>query len=527
MDLMGGRVILSPRPASDRTPALEAAMLGHLPGSVRLERLRPNARWVMRSVGLGEALDHLDDLDLPRLSAPEVDRVRALYHLPVPLLCAAELDDLFPEARSSDTLYRSTLAGRRAWLPAVVDDFFANGGERLWILRIPEEEGRAGFQARSEGTSEFAGLALEHSIALRGLAALLPIPELAVIAAPDLERLLIPAQLQDIPRVRLDNPVPAFAPGRCRGDDDHRERRRGPEMPVAPEPDSTLAVLAGVQAVLSRYRPDIQYLHSLPLEYSNADMGPAAQQQVLAALSAQRGTRRGAGLKRIQLIYPYLRRPNADPAATLTSAVGLVAGRQAGVTRRLGVWRSMAGEALVTDAVPYPPTDSRLAEQLRESPGVGVLIQRQGRVELEDERLVVPALHPDDYLPAEDPSRFDGYRSGEVARFMGWLLRRLRALGDVLVFDLDPRDPRPRLLLEDLLRRLHGAGALRGSQPEEAFSIREGQRGPGILAYDIELAPAFPVDKLRLTFANREGHWQSTLLEARGTTRSAMEGGDV
>jgi hypothetical protein len=139
----------------------------------------------------------------------------------------------------------------------------------------------------------------------------------------------------------------------------------------------------------------------------------------------------------------------------------------------------------------------------------------------------VPALHPDDYLPAVDQSRYDGYRSGEVARFMGWLLRRLRALGEVLVFDLEPRDPRPRLLLEDLLRRLHGAGALRGNQPEEAFSIREGQRGPGILAYDIELAPAFPVDKLRLTFANREGHWQPTLMDAPNMTAGMPGGADV
>ena len=83
------------------------------------------------------------------------------------------------------------------------------------------------------------------------------------------------------------------------------------------------------------------------------------------------------------------------------------------------------------------------------------------------------------------------------------------------MFVLDPGDPRPRLLLEEFLRHLFAAGALRGALPEEAFSVRPGIAGPasgkGVLAYDIELAPAFPIDRLRLTFANRDGEWQAGL----------------
>jgi hypothetical protein len=184
----------------------------------------------------------------------------------------------------------------------------------------------------------------------------------------------------------------------------------------------------------------------------------------------------------------------------------------------------MAGQALVTDATPYPVIGSRMGERLRDAPGVGILVQRRGRVELEDERLVVPALHPDDYLNARDPARFDGFRSGEVCRFIGYLLRRLRALGEILVFDLDPLDPRPRILLEDLFRGLHAAGALRGALPEDAFSIRGGPRAPGLITYDIELAPAFPLDRLRLTFANREGEWQAGLWE-QGLGLGGMGGG--
>jgi hypothetical protein len=524
-ELMGGRVSLTPRPVRGRTPALEAAMLGHLPGRVRLDRLRPAAREAMRAVGLGEAVDHLGPVEPQRLSAGEVARVRALEHLPVPLLSAAELDDIFPDARSSRTAYRSLLAGERAWLPQAVDDYFANGGERLWVLRVPEGEGRDGFLPRSADAPD-GTLALHRPLGLRGLAALLPLPDLAVAAAPDLERLLIPARLPDIPRVRLANPPPRFAPCGQGFDDGHRERRRGEEMPEPGEPDASLGWIAAVLGALARWRPDVQFLHSLPLQYSGAVGGPSANVRVLdvlADLAAGRqpaepdgplalrlglGPRTAAGLRRIQLLFPYLR----GPGVPLASPVGLVAGRQAWVARREGAWRSMAGQPLVTGASPYPLVTSHTAERLRGRPGVGVLVRRRGRVELEDERLAVPALHPDDWLHARDRARFDGFCSGEVSRFLGWLMRRLRALGESLVFDLDPADPRPRLLLDELFRSLFTAGALRGSLPEEAFSIRPGVAGAGIIAYDIELAPAFPIDRLRLTFANRDGEWQAQVV---------------
>ena len=48
--------------------------------------------------------------------------------------------------------------------------------------------------------------------------------------------------------------------------------------------------------------------------------------------------------------------------------------------------------------------------------------------------------HRADYFDAVDMRRFDGYRSGELARFMGYLIRQLHALGELLVFDVDFRD---------------------------------------------------------------------------------------
>ncbi len=533
MELMGGRVSLTPRPTQPREPELVAGMLGHLPGRVRLARLRPGTRAAMRAAGWGEVIDHLQDPSPGRLSDAELARIRALEHVPVPLESSAELDDLFPDARDLETGYHSLLAGARAWLPRAVDDYFANGGERLWVVRIPEIAGRAGFRAHADAAASVGGLPLGHPLALRGLAALLPIPELAVIAAPDLERLMVPRRLSDIPRLRLANPEPGFAPCETRFDDGHRERRRSTEMPDPAEPDATLDWLAGARSVLARLRPDIQYLHCLPLQYVDTIQGPGVHAQVLAGLDALRLDPAGADLRRVQLLFPYVRRPlpagapgdpGAVPAADLASPVGLVAGRQAEVARRQGAWRSAAGQALVTDALPYPPCDSGLALRLRERPGVGVLVHRQGRVELEDERLAVPALHQGDWQHALDPGRFDGYRAGEIIRFLGWLLRRLRRLGEVLVFDLDPATRDRACCSRSCSRRFHGAGALRGALPEEAFRIRQGERRDNaILAYDIEMAPAFPVDRLRGTFANREGDWQR--LATPAATRRLPAGG--
>jgi hypothetical protein len=136
-----------------------------------------------------------------------------------------------------------------------------------------------------------------------------------------------------------------------------------------------------------------------------------------------------------------------------------------------------------------------------------VLRHRNGHLELDDERLAVPALHPGDYPNAADP-RFDGFRSAEIQRFLGFTLRQLQALGEELIFDADPADPRTRLLLEEFFLQLYQRGALRGDLPEDAFAIQQRSVTENTIAFDIQIAPAFPIDHITLTFVNRSGDWQ-------------------
>lgn len=497
--LAGARVALTPRPVPRREAALEAALLGHCPGRVRPERLQAltGALDEMRRTGFGPAVDALSAGKTPDGAA-----LAALFHLPIPLHSSAEFHDIFPDAATADTAYLSLLAGNRAWLAQAVDDFFANGGEKLWVVRIPESEGQKGFLPG-------ANTRLHDIDTLRGLATVLVIPSLAVVALPDLERLQIPPRLQDVPRMRLDNPNPQFLPCGANTGDDHRERRYPSEMAAMPDPLPLEELLRGILQFIARHRPDVQCLLTLPLAYSGEIGSPAVDPQSLTRITAIRDNGSGHLLRHMQFLFPYLR----GPRFALRSPVGLIAGKQAAVAQAKGPWHSIGAQPLLSEGLPYPRLSIAQTLSLREKPGVGVLNVRSGfasrtQLSLDDERLVVPALPVSDYAGAEDPLRFEGFRSAEIMRFLGFLRRQLQALGEQLVFNVDMDDPRPRLLLEQFFRRLYQQGALRGKVAEEAYQIHQSNPQEGAIRLNIQVAPAFPVDRLFLTFINTSGEWQ-------------------
>jgi hypothetical protein len=486
MDLLGGRFTLNPRPVARAAPALETAMLGHCPGRVRPERLArlTDAVEEIRQAGFEDRLK--------AMAAPG----GAADHLPIPLLSVAEFDDIFPDARESpNTVYRSRLAGGGAWLPQAVDDFFANGGEKLWVVPVPEGAGAAGFLPRP-------GTAPHDPNSMTGLAVMLALPDVGLVAFPDLERIQIPANLDDIPPLQLANPAPEFLPCSQIAGDDAGEG--GGETPGLPPPAPLMVLLREVLGFIARHRPDMQCLFTLPLAYSGVSGSPAVDREAVRTLEAAKQAAGGAALRYVQFLFPYLR----SSRYSLRSPAGVVAGAQAAGARARGVWRSIGGQPLFSDGKPYPKVSLIEAIGFRGAPGVGVLQDRRGELALDDERLAVPALHAGDYRNAREPGRFDGFRSGEVARFIGFLLRQLRALGENLVFDADPADPRPRLLLEQFFLGLFRQGALRGRLPEQAFTISQRSSEPDTIAYDIVIAPALPIDRVTLTFVNRSTAWE-------------------
>ena len=85
-------------------------------------------------------------------------------------------------------------------------------------------------------------------------------------------------------------------------------------------------------------------------------------------------------------------------------------------------------------------------------------------------------------------------------RFMGWLRRSLRDLGEDMIFNLDSRDPAVGNILDSFFQELHQKGALRGAQPEDAYRLINLSNQPNLIHYQIEIAPSFPVDRFVVTF---------------------------
>jgi len=183
MEFLGKRIELNPQPRKQSAVAFEVAMLGHCPGRVRPERINPATIVEIRNQGFSQRLDNL-------LAVND-----GLYHLPIPLYSSAEFDDIFPDAKTKSSIYRSRLAGSRAWLGWAINDFFANGGKKLWLIQIPEVDGFEGFLPKEN-------VPLYDVENLQGIATALVLNQVGLVTLPDLERLQVPANLQDIPPPR-------------------------------------------------------------------------------------------------------------------------------------------------------------------------------------------------------------------------------------------------------------------------------------------------------------------------------------
>jgi len=488
------RIVFRDDPVPQAEPALEVAFIGHCPGPARWQALRddPQRATIMRAAGCGADLDRLIRL-APRDDSPDTAALRALYRMPVPVHSLGEFEALFPQASRRPLRHASPLSGGRAWLPQAVRDFFVDDDQppvprRLWILRVPETEGSAAFRPDPDPRlpAERAG-AWERALRL---------PRLGLLALPDLERLLLPSASEWLPPAPPPAPVADFLPCDTRATgpkpapDETSPRPAEPPPPLAP-------LLAEMLGCLARRRPDLQLLLTLPP--AQRDDGPGPAPAALDALERLRSGDAPDPLHRLQPLFPPLRRADGR----LVSASGLVAGRIAVVTHRAGPWRSVAGQPLpgaLAPAIALPPATVR---SLRERPGMGVLYRRQGQLWLDDERLPAPVL----------AGTGSGLRSGEVARLLGWLRRALEAAGEALVFEDDSAADRLRPALNGLLGELYRRGALRGRRPEDAWRLSRLAAPAGVILFEIELAPAWPVDRLVVRLRREAaGGWH---LEAR------------
>jgi len=292
--------------------------------------------------------------------------------------------------------------------------------------------------------------------------------------------------LRDLSELDLPRPEPAFLP--C---DTDRPPLTQPDPKTEEEPSAPIhfgQILGSFAETAARVRPDIHVLLTIPFAAEGVrDRGyPAPSAQALAAARELSGHPAERGLRQIQLLYPYLRSANR----LLASPAGILAARMVESTLRYGPWRSVAGRPLSRLQTAYPPLTPQQTNSMREQYSIGLLIWRNGALELDDERLTGTVFGTGTEVG-----------SGEVARFIGWLRRELRAYGERLVFVTDPDDPRPSMILDSLFRRLYSQGALEGRVVEESFSVTQRRSGESTLIFDIEIQPSLPIDRIRITLA--------------------------
>lgn len=482
MKLLGNHIQLNPQPASSTKPVLETALLGHCPGRVRVERLQqlPATVDAIIDAGFGERLEQA-------IAQNNVD------HLPIPLQSFAEFEDIFPDTKVKiKSRYQS-------WLSSSVADFFANGGRSCWVIKIPENEKQQGFLP-----DPF--MVMHEPETLNGLGVVLALNNVGIVAMPDLERLQLPPENPGPDRLHLQNPDPTFLPCSTNTDDDHRERRNAEEMMAGDSPMAFENFFPKLVEAIAQYRPDIQLLFSLPLTKAQEHNYLELDSATMDWLQARRIESKGQRLRHVQFLFPY----QQDSEFSLHSSVGLIAGIQSWSSHQYGPWRSTAGVHLKTSSVLFPRLTQQQVMQYRDEFGVGVLTQNR-YVSLDDEQLMVPALHPGDFAQGNTQSKvWKDFSSGENARFMGYLIRQLKSLGDSLIFNIDPRSKVPLIVLEKFFGQLFDQGALRGNSLSDALVLQQSPMENGI-AIDIQLAPALPINFISLTFINRDGFWQPEL----------------
>lgn len=509
MLLANNRIEIDARPTSPASTVLEVVMLGHCPGIANWKRLAVDELLLTQiaTLGFSRECTRLRGLLAGATATPEDDALLALYDLPLPLYSFGQYQSLFPMAFDNDTSYKSILGGRRAWLPLVVQDFFENSSGshtlKLWIIRVDEGKNQNGFLP-------VPGANMIEPETLGAFERALLIANAGVMALPDLERLQIPVGLkEDNSSSPIDNPMPHFLPCGTEVDDSHRERSHGNEIPAMPNPLQPRDIIIPIARAVARHRPDMQCLLSVTLGAVPGSERPGLDTNFLDCIANATGINPDETLvdtshsslseatRHLQLIYPYLRGPDRK----LVSATGLVAGMQAAVSQQHGPWRSIGERPLPGRSLPWPPLTQNEATALRDRPGVTVLLHRANRTVVDDERMCAPCLPAVQWQQLTPERRKDDHwRSAEIMRFMGWLRRELQALGEKMIFNVDSRDPRPEIALRNFFTQLYTLGALRGRNVKEAFTLTQSNGDESKIIFDIEIAPAYPIDRMRITF---------------------------
>lgn len=392
--------------------------------------------------------------------------------LPVLLESAADLAAWFDG-------WVSTAGGLRfeGYLVGAVRDFFRQGGLRCWLVSagppleppVDADGATAAVEALIPGPA--SGVDPRVRSTWRGLTDLLDLPEVALVAIPDLPACVGagPSTLPSVPAEPL--PRPAFT--ECATPPPEPPSARihtiGPPRLGDPEWARWTAAIRSAVRWLQAYRPDVQLVAALPLgpAGSRAEVDPLPE-HAARLLPIDAG---GIGTAWLQLAWPWV---EADTTVDRIGGVAPPDGVVAGLLARNALARGTFHPAL--DLAPHAvtrlaPRPTRQALWRAHPLGGGAA----GEATLV-ERVSVIAATPHGYrllsdvTTATDPA----WRAGGVGRLVGVVRRAVERVGAVVVFAAN--GPATwRLVSESLVAALAGLRAAGGLHPVDAFSVRCGR----------------------------------------------------
>ncbi len=381
-----------------------------------------------------------------------------------------------------------------ASLGVAVRDFFANGGERCFIVLLgsPLAVGTVPSDPDAAFDRLLPAFVDRQRATWRGLAHVKALDEVALVLAPDLPD-LVATGTEPLPPSR-DEPDPPEVFVECATRPQPRTGDPGVLRLPAPRCDDDgyarwRRYAQRIGAFLAQHRRDCMALLALPLPARGARAGRDARNAVA-----------GLNSSFVQVAYPWLR-PVQPPrtAQGLVAPDGALAGLVAATCLGQGAFRTAAGRTPrdVYDVEPLPPqhelvTPSAGADAQAWTARLSLFAPRLGRIELLSDRTL---------------SDRAGWRNAPVGRLMGQLLRLARELGEALAFEAagEALFAAIRRRFESLLTVLWQQGALRGANAAEAFGVRcdrstmtRNDLDNGRVICLVEFAPAYSLERIRV-----------------------------
>ena len=437
---------------------------------------------------------------------------RQLIDVPVTVTSWEQFDALFAWDRRPVV---ETGEQTATWLGAAVRSFFSEGGRQCVIVAVGDpwpygewfEAGQAGlFQERIDRLIPGYPFMLDTSPAetrsWRGIGHLAGLPEVSFVSLPDLPELC--AGFPDRPPEDLpldssgDQWVECSTPPR-QPTPSTMYRHPAPRSDAAGYQRWSLALSFLIQ-YLARYRRDVQAVASLPLPLASEritnlfhflvqDEGPLSAKLASAFL---------------QLSYPWLKtRGSSDLPESAEPPEGTLAGQLARNALVNGTFRSLVRVA--------PHAVTALSPVLTRKDQLDLL----GRHCFLD-RVSLYGNTPRGIRLLSDvtTSLGAGYRAAAVNRLVSVLIRAARAAGDDSVFDNSGPELWEQIEgnIGGLMQQFWEAGALGGTNPSEAYSVRcdrttmtQNDIDSGRLIAEVRFVAAYPLEQVTVTLELGEG----------------------